>query len=65
MYLSRIPDPATLRMERHPFWKIDICFSCFYLNPQFRVLHSQLEGVDEMHVSHTTDSFTLRAFLFS
>lgn len=65
MYLSRIHDSSTTCKERHLFRKTDFCFSYSYLDPQFHALYNQLEETDKVHVSHTTDSFTSRAFLFS
>ncbi|KAH8726886.1 hypothetical protein GQ44DRAFT_770815 [Phaeosphaeriaceae sp. PMI808] len=65
LYLSRIFDPSAPSRERHLFRKTDFCFSYSYLNPHFRALYDQLGEVNANDISHTTDSFTSRALLFS
>ncbi|KAF2254344.1 hypothetical protein BU26DRAFT_136771 [Trematosphaeria pertusa] len=65
LYLSRISDPSVPTKERHLFRKTDFCFSYSYLDLHFRRLYNWLEEANAIHVSHTTDNFTSRAFLFS
>src|SRR3954466_2552393 len=59
-YLSRIPDPSPSlpNRDRPLFRKTDFCFSYSYLDPRFAALYTQLEGSEDMHVSHTLDNFT-------
>ncbi|KAF1363471.1 hypothetical protein EJ07DRAFT_173284 [Lizonia empirigonia] len=63
-YLSRISSSSSSK-DRCLTRKTDFCFSYSYLNPHFCELYKQLEAAKAMPVSHTTDNFTSRTFLFS
>lgn len=64
---SCIPDPSPSLPDRDRplFRKTDFGFSYSYLDPRFAALYTQLEGTEDMHVSHTLDNFTSNVALFS